>query len=307
MRFYKHLTIIGVDHGYGNIKTANHIFKSGVIKCSERPYFDKNLLTYNDEHYLIGEGHKEFVADKFTDFDYYVLTLTAIATELRQRGTTQAVVHIAAGLPLTWIGQQMESFKEYLLQNKTVDFKFKDVDYHITIAGADIFPQGYSAVASRVSEFSGMNMLADIGNGTMNIMNINNSNPDIQNCFTEKFGTHQCTLRIKEFMTQKHHANIDESIITDFLCNGTADVLEDYLATMRDTAKEYVSEIFRRLREHNYNPNLMKLHIVGGGGCLIKNFTDYDKSRVYINGDICATAKGYEYLAELILKNRGER
>ena len=43
MRFYKHLTIIGVDHGYGNIKTANHIFKSGVIKCNERPYFDKNL------------------------------------------------------------------------------------------------------------------------------------------------------------------------------------------------------------------------------------------------------------------------
>lgn len=105
MKFYKHLTIIGVDHGYGNIKTANHIFKSGVIKCNEKPYFDKNLLTYNGEYYLIGEGHKEFVADKFIDFDYYVLTLAAIATELRQRGTTQALVHIVAGLPLTWIGQ----------------------------------------------------------------------------------------------------------------------------------------------------------------------------------------------------------
>ncbi len=306
MKFYKHLTIIGVDHGYGNIKTANHIFKSGVIKCNEKPYFDKNLLTYNGEYYLIGEGHKEFVADKFIDFDYYVLTLAAIATELRQRGTTQAVVHIAAGLPLTWIGQQMESFKEYLLQNKTVDFKFKGVDYHITIAGADVFPQGYSAIASRVSEFSGMNMLADIGNGTMNIMNINNGNPDIQNWFTEKFGTYQCTLKIKENMMKKHHANIDEDIITEFLCTGTADVLEDYLVTMRETAKEYVSEIFRRLREHNYNPNLMKLHIVGGGGCLVKNFTNFEKNRVYINDDICATAKGYEYLADLILRSRGD-
>ena len=204
MKELKSIKIIAVDHGYGNIKTANHIFKSGVIKCNEKPYFDKNLLTYNGEYYLIGEGHKEFVADKFIDFDYYVLTLAAIATELRQRGTTQAVVHIAAGLPLTWIGQQMESFKEYLQQNKTVDFKFKGVDYHITIAGADVFPQGYSAIASRVSEFSGMNMLADIGNGTMNIMNINNGNPDIQNCFTEKFGTYQCTLKIKENMMKKH-------------------------------------------------------------------------------------------------------
>ena len=192
------------------------------------------------------------------------------------------------------------------MQNKTIDFKFKGVDYHITIAGVDIFPQGYSAIASRVSEISVMNMLADIGNGTMNIMNINNGNPDIQNCFTEKFGTHQCTLKIKENMMKKHHANIDENIITDFLCTGTADVLEDYLVTMRETAKEYVSEIFRRLREHNYNPNLMKLHIVGGGGCLVKNFTDFDKKRVYINDDICATAKGYEYLADLILKSRGD-
>lgn len=214
MKFYKHITIIGVDHGYGNIKTANHIFKSGVLKCSDRPYFDKNLLTYNGEYYLIGEGHKEFIADKYTDIDYYVLTLAAIATELSQRGTTQAVVHIAAGLPLTWIGQQLESFGEYLLQNKNTDFNFKGTDYHITISGADIFPQGYSAIASRVSEFTGINMLADVGNGTMNIMSINNGTLDTQNCFTEKFGTHQCTLRIKEFMMQKHHANIDENDVT---------------------------------------------------------------------------------------------
>ena len=108
-------------------------------------------------------------------------------------------------------------------------------------------------------------------------------------------------------MMQKHHADIDESIITKFLFTGTANVSEDYLATMRETAKEYVGEIFRRLREHNYNPNLMNLHIVGGGGCLMKNFAMYDESRIYINDDICATAKGYVYLAELILRNQGAK
>lgn len=39
-------------------------------------------------------------------------------------------------------------------------------------------------------------------------------------------------------------------------------------------------------------------HIVGGGGCLIRNFGKYDESRVTIEDDICATAKGYEFLAE---------
>ena len=43
----------------------------------------------------------------------------------------------------------------------------------------------------------------------------------------------------------------------------------------------------------------------GGGGCLIRNFGAYDKSRVTILDDICATAKGYESLAYMSLKRRG--
>ena len=46
-------------------------------------------------------------------------------------------------------------------------------------------------------------------------------------------------------------------------------------------------------------------YVVGGGGCLIRNFGTYDKSRVTIIDDICATAKGYESLAYMSLKRRG--
>ena len=48
----------------------------------------------------------------------------------------------------------------------------------------------------------------------------------------------------------------------------------------------------------------MNLYIVGGGGCLIRNFADYDKRRGIFNDDISATAKGYEYLARLTLEKR---
>ena len=36
-----------------------------------------------------------------------------------------------------------------------------------------------------------------------------------------------------------------------------------------------------------------------------RNFADYDASRVIINEDICATAKGYEYMALISLKRNG--
>ena len=48
----------------------------------------------------------------------------------------------------------------------------------------------------------------------------------------------------------------------------------------------------------------MRLYIVGGGGCLVRNFGQYDETRVTILDDICATAKGYEYLAFASLRRK---
>ena len=75
-------------------------------------------------------------------------------------------------------------------------------------------------------------------------------------------------------------------------------------ALIRKTAEQYVAQIFQKLRDHDFDPKLMQLYVVGGGGCLIRNFGSYDKKRVTINDDICATAKGYEYLTEYYLKKR---
>ncbi len=290
--------IIGIDHGYGNIKTAHCCFRTGVAVYDKEPTFKNNLLIYNNKFYIVGEEHKEFISDKMTDGDYYILTLVAIARELNIRGTISARIHIAAGLPLTWVSEQKENFKSYLLQNESADFIFKGNNYHVEFVGADIFPQGFSAVADRLREFKGINMLCDIGNGTMNVMYINECRPVPNKCYTEKYGTHQCMLAVRENLMKQFGKSVDESLIERVIRHGTADVSERYLTAIRATVSEYADGIFRRLREHEYDPELMRLYVVGGGSCIIKNFTDYNKERVIINDDICATAKGYEILAE---------
>ena len=95
------IMVIGIDHGYGNMKTANRCFPSGVTRYEKEPIFQNNLLVYNGMYYQIGEEHKEFCAEKTQDEDYYVLTLAAIAKEMEGKGMNQAKVHLAAGLPLT--------------------------------------------------------------------------------------------------------------------------------------------------------------------------------------------------------------
>ena len=76
------------------------------------------------------------------DSDYYILSLAAIGRELNIRKQTSARVHLAAGLPLTWVSEQKDAFKKYLLQRDSADFTFRGVDYHVDFVGTDNFPPG---------------------------------------------------------------------------------------------------------------------------------------------------------------------
>ena len=127
--------IIGIDHGFGNVKTAHTCFKTGVTAHDKEPTFKSDLLIFEGRYYTIGEEHKEFIPDKALDQDYYILTLAAIGRELRTRGLTAARVYLAAGLPLTWVSEQKDTFKAYLLQKPSADFMFRGAEYHVDFPG----------------------------------------------------------------------------------------------------------------------------------------------------------------------------
>lgn len=145
-------------------------------------------------------------------------------------------------------------------------------------------------------------MVADIGNGTMNTLYLVNGKPQSGKMFTEKFGTYQCTLAIREGFMRKTRRDLNDYIIYEVLQTGTADILASDLEIITAIAEEYVAEIFRRLREHGYDESTMKLYVCGGGDCLIKNFYHGNLDRVKFIDDICAAAKGYEYLADIYLR-----
>ncbi|MDD2268798.1 MAG: ParM/StbA family protein [Eubacteriales bacterium] len=305
MKTMNNTKIIGIDHGYGNIKAANHCFKTGISAYDSEPLFTADMLTYNGKYYLIGEGHKEFSPDKVKDEDYYVLTLAAIAKELKTENLTEAHIVIAAGLPLTWTSGQKADFRAYLMKNAEVEFTYKKVKYYLNIDDVRIYPQGYAAIASFATTLKGVNLIADIGNGTMNTLYIINGKPQQGKMFTEKFGTYQCTLSVREQFMRKTNREINDAIIDEVVISGTAAIAPADLKIIKGIAVEYVRNIFRRLREHGYDESTMTLYVTGGGGCLVKNFYKFNTDRVKFVDDICATAKGYEYLAEAQLKAEG--
>ena len=305
MRELKNTKIIAIDHGYGNMKTANTVTPTGIKAYETEPIFTGNILEYNGIYYRIGEGHKEFIPDKAMDEEYYLLTLMAIARELNVFSIREADVHLAAGLPLTWIRNQREAFRSYLLQNPEVHYRFNGKEYHLRFVGCSLYPQGYPAIVNHLGKFKGTNLLADIGNGTMNILYINNKKAQESRCWTEKLGVNQCMIAAKNAVLDKFGVKIEESTVEQILRFGTADISAPYMDCISSIARQYVAELFSTLRKYEYNPDLMRLYVVGGGGCLIRNFGTYDKLRVTIIDDICATAKGYESLAYMSLKRRG--
>lgn len=304
MKVCGNTVVIGIDHGYGNIKTANTVTPTGLVTYNKEPTFSESILHYNGKFHRVGEGHKAFIADKTSDDEFYLLTLAAIAKEMKAYGMTSANVHIAAGLPLTWVKTQREEFRSYLSKNS--EFDFDSERYAINVVGCSVFPQGYTAVINELHAMSGVNIIADIGNGTMNIMRIVDKKPVESECHTEKLGVYQCVIAAKNAVMDEFHESIDESSIEHIIRYGDAEIAQKYVDCISRVCKDYYQKIVDALRKYEYNPDLMRLYITGGGGCIVRNFGEYDKSRVNIIGDICATAKGYEQLAYAMLKKQQE-
>ena len=297
------IKIIGVDHGYGNIKTANCCFPTGIMGYDAEPLFTADMLVHEGRYYLIGEGHKEFLAEKTMDDDYYLLTLVVVAKELALERVTEAGVFLAVGLPLTWTASQKAEFAAYLSRKEEIDFTYRKVDYHIRIAGVKVYPQGYAAVVQMKSQMKGVCMVADIGNGTMNVLYMVDGKPQTGRMYTEKFGTYQCTLSAREEFMRRTRRELNDAIIDEVLRTGTADILEEDLSIIRSSDVDYVEGIFQRLREHGYDENTMTLYITDGGGCLVRHFGHFNAERVRFVDDICAAAKGYESLAAVQIAN----
>ena len=92
-----------------------------------------------------------------------------------------------------------------------------------------------------------------------------------------------------------------ESVIEQFLRTGTANLARELLDNLTDIVRGYVTGLFDALRVHGYDARLMKLFVMGGGGCLVKNFRKYDPGAVVFVDDLHASAKGYEYMAQGVI------
>mgnify|MGYP000520803004 CR=1 FL=1 len=165
--------IIGIDHGYYAIKTAHCSFPAADKLRRTRTLHPPRTLRVWRVLFCLWLWAAAIQRDKTVNDNYYLLTLAAIAKEIRQRGLPpECSVRIAAGLPLTSFGRDKPKFKDYLLRSKQpVNFRFEDVEYSITIEEVAIFPQGYAALMTETGllQDEPSMLLMDLGGWTVTL------------------------------------------------------------------------------------------------------------------------------------------
>ena len=124
---------------------------------------------------------------------------------------------------------------------------------------------------------------------------------------TGVFGVHHCMEKIQKELFKRGGVEVPEMLIEPLLRNGIGERTDDVAMVTKRIAESYTEEIMKKLTAHGYKEDLVHLYIIGGGGRLLRHFSDLtEKRNVTVISDICANAKGYEALAEMKQRVKGK-
>jgi plasmid segregation protein ParM len=297
--------VIGIDHGFGATKTANCIFKSGVVASENESYTNKDVLKFKGKYYVCGTGRQGLTKDKTEDENYYILTLVAIAKEIEYRGLPRNLdVIIAAGLPLTSFGREKENFKKYLTPAMLVKFVYEMNEYKINIKDVMLYPQGYTAIASdtRLLKSEPSLALIDVGSWTVDCMLINNQVPDASGCRSLEYGMIRCIEQIQEESRRSLGLQLTPAQIEQVLQGKPCSMDNKRKELILIQGEKYTNELMKMLKESGFDSMAIPTILMGGGAMVINSFLPKGFD-IRIIDDIHANAKGYESIAKQVLED----
>lgn len=295
--------VIGIDHGWSQIKTNGTCFNTSIRELPDAPAFYDNVLEYDNKYFVAGDERLEVLDSKVENENFYLLTLIAIARELKIRGKSEADVIIAAGLPLTRFSAERKPFIDYLSKYNNIVYSFEQKMYKVHIKNVSVYPQCYAAVAGMISNIGRKALVIDVGSWTVDSMLIVNKKPDTGSCDTQNEGLIKCMRAINKAAVQLKNRKIDEADIQEYMVTGKTLLPPDFKMIMDSRIKEFVEKVYRYQTECGYSLDMMPVYFVGGGAVVMKNFSEYKQPNIHYVLDVKANAKGFETMAKIALKS----
>ena len=265
---------IGIDHGYYAIKTRLFSFPAGISQYSHEPYTLQNTLEFGGKFFVCGTGRQPILRNKMENDNYYLLTLAAVAKEIKQRGgTTECSVKLAAGLPLAGFGREKKPFREYLLRSsQPVCFKFEGIPYKITIEDVKLFPQGYSAIAihPELIQNEPSVLLMDIGGWTVDLMRLDNGVPNASTCRILELGMIRCIDETKEQVRRDTGLSVTDAQVERVLAGKPCSMDENARNIIQKQGRLYAERLLSAAMESGFDLKAIPVVMLGGGAAVVK-------------------------------------
>ncbi len=264
---------LGIDHGYYAIKTKNFSFPAGITAYSHEPYTLQDTLEADGKFFVCGTGRQPILRDKTENDSYYLLTLAAIAKELKRRGASpECSVTIAAGLPLANFGREKKSFREYLLRSsQPVKFRFEGVPHCVTITDVKLFPQGYSALAlfPNLLRDEPSVLLMDIGGWTVDLMRLDNGVPNAAACRSLELGMIRCMDEAREQVRRELGVSVTDAQIERVLSGKACSLESSIQCLIRKQGETYTQNLLSAVMEAGFDLKALPVVMMGGGASVV--------------------------------------
>lgn len=291
---------IGIDHGYYAIKTKHFSFPAGITAYSHEPYTLQNTVEYDGRFYVCGTGRQPILRDKTENDNYFLLTLAAIAKEIKHRGEKpECSVTIGAGLPLTTYGREKKPFRRYLLRfPQPVSFKFEGESYRVTIQDVLLLPQGYSAIVNH-PEFvrdEPSVLVMDIGGWTVDLMRLDNGGTNASTCRSLELGMIRCIDEVREQVRRDTGLSVTDAQVERVLAGQSCSIGEDASIIIQQQGRLYTERLLSAAMEAGFDLHALPVVMMGGGASVVtRNVREQDRlCRVFALPDSRANAEGYE-------------
>ena len=296
--------IIGFDNGYQFGKTANFMFDNGVFPLGKvEPSVREHSLKFERKYYKVAEGRAAITEDKVSDENARLLTMVAIAKELSAVGVMKADIILAVGLPFSDFGREKKELIKYYEEKPVLKYDFEGIRYDITISKVFVFPQCYSAISQRLGNMKNDYLVVDIGSKTTDVIYIRNGLPVESKSITIERAMIKWFRQIQGSLQVQYGKNIPENEILKVVLKQSSSMPRSFINHIRLRITEQIENLILELKEREYDLNYINVIYVGGGAVAVKNFAEPKDNFAY-DCDILANAKGYEFLAEQMLRKQ---
>ena len=318
-------TIIGIDHGNGNMKTTHTVFPCGYKMQETEPsaMFAHDIIEYNGAYYSLTPNRFSYQVDKTTDEKCYILTLFAVAKELVARAEEEHTgegfhfakdfpdvkeedVILAVGLPPAHFEKQHAAFKKYFEDRSRdgMNFSYNGKRFRLRTIGVTVYPQDFAAAIiyreDAVSQYRTV-FCIDIGDGTVDMLALSGGMPDKNTMISRELGMSHLREQIIDDVINDYGMTLDGATIDDVLSRRNVVIPEEIVERIRKSTEDFALRIVNQLHSKVPDFRIAPTIFCGGGASLLKPYLEKTGQfgKTDFISEIHANAVGYEKIAEM--------